>query len=257
VSSRAWDHELGGFYHELGEDWTPVTTTKRIDTILHNMEGVSALLAATGDDQYLTDIRRLCDTLVERTWDVATACTHEWFYRDWREDLTNTKGLANYGHVAETAWFAASIGAYTGEARYRDFAQAEMDYVLSHGWDAEGDGLFSHGQPKGGVTDRTKVWWMQSEFLDALALFYRLTGEQRYADLLRQQAQYIFTSQRDSVFGEWYARCGADGRPIDPRKGFEYKAAYHVVQGLYQADRHLQAALGERGPDQGWLEWAL
>ena len=67
---------------------------------------------------------RLCHTLVERTWDPASACTHEWFYRDWREDLTNTNGLANYGHVAETAWFSATIAAYTGEARYRDFAQA-------------------------------------------------------------------------------------------------------------------------------------
>jgi mannose/cellobiose epimerase-like protein (N-acyl-D-glucosamine 2-epimerase family) len=257
LSTRAWDAELGGFYHELGEDWTPVTTTKRIDTILHNLEGVSALLAATGDAQYLTHIRRLCDTIVDRTWDARTGCTHEWFYRDWREDLTNTQGLANYGHVAETAWFLASVGAHTGEPRYLELARAELDYALGHGWDADHGGLYSYGRPEGAATDTAKVWWMQSELLDALALFYRLTRQERYADLLRRQAAYIFTRQRDPIFGEWYARCAADGRPLDPRKGFEYKAAYHVVQGLYQADRHLRSARGERADEPGWLEWAL
>jgi mannobiose 2-epimerase len=257
LDAKAWDHELGGFYHELGEDWTPVTTTKRIDTILHNLEGLSALLAATGDEGYLALIRRLCDTLVERTWDEHTGCTHEWFYRDWREDLTNTGGLANYGHVAETAWFLASIGAYTSDTRYRDLAQTELDYALARGWDAEHGGLYSHGAPDGEVSDSAKVWWMQSELLDSLAVFYRLTGEQRYVDLLAQHAGYIDGAQRDPIFGEWYARCTRDGKPLDARKGFEYKAAYHVVQGLYQADRHLSVALGARQPEAGWLEWAL
>jgi mannobiose 2-epimerase len=257
LEAKAWDQELGGFYHELGEDWTPVNTTKRIDTILHNLEGLSALLAATGDTGYLRLMRRLCDTLVERTWDERTACTHEWFYRDWREDQTNTGGLANYGHVAETAWFLASIGEYTGETRYGDLARAELDYALAHGWDTEYGGLFSHGVPDGAVTDSTKVWWMQSELLDALAVSYRLTGESRYADLLSQQTAYIASRQSDPIFGEWYAHCDRTGAPLDARKGFEYKAAYHVVQGLYQADRHLAVARGDRTPESGWREWAL
>jgi cellobiose epimerase len=257
LDEKAWDPELGGFYHELGEDWTPVNTTKRIDTILHNLEGLSALLAATGDNDYLQSIRRLCDVIVERTWDERTGCTHEWFYRDWHEDQTNTSGQANYGHVAETAWFLASVGAHTGETRYRDLAQAELDYALARGWDTERGGLCSYGDPAGEVSDWSKVWWMQSELLDALAIFYRLTGDDRYADLLAAQATYIAEVQRDPVFGEWYARCARDGAPLDPRKGFEYKAAYHVVQGLYQADRHLAAARGDRQAEPGWREWAL
>ncbi len=86
LDAKAWDGELGGFYHKLGEDWTPVNTTKRIDTILHDLEGLSALLAATGDGDYLQSMRRLCDVILERTWDARTGCTHEWFYRDWHEE---------------------------------------------------------------------------------------------------------------------------------------------------------------------------
>jgi mannobiose 2-epimerase len=255
LDRQAWDRERGGFYHELGEDWTPVNTTKRIDTMLHNMEGASALYAATNDAQYLDAIRRLCDTIIQRTWDAGTACTHEWFYQDWREDLTNTGGRTNYGHIAETAWFLAAVSAYTGDTGYREIAQAELDYALAHGWDADHGGLYSFGTPGGRAADQRKVWWMQSELLDALAIFHRLTGEQRYLDILRQHAAYIGRAQRDQVFGEWYALCAPDGTPIDARKGHEFKAAYHVVQGLYQADRHLHA--GQEGTGARWQDWAL
>lgn len=257
LDRTAWDAARGGFYHELGEDWTPVNTTKRIDTMLHNLEGVSALYAATRDAQYLAAMRRIVETIVSRTWDAATGCTHEWFYQDWREDLTNTRGNANYGHIAETAWFLAAVAGHTGETAYRDFARVELEYALAHGWDAEHGGLFSYGTPGGEATDTRKVWWMQSELLDALAIFYRLTGEQRYLDLLRRQAEYIAGGQHDPVFGEWYALCAADGSALDARKGHEYKAAYHVVQGLYQADRHLQAARAGQAAGGDWTAWAL
>ena len=98
---------------------------------------------------------------------------------------------------------------------------------------------------------------MQSELLDALAIFYRLTGEQRYLDVLQRQATYIASCQRDPIIGEWYALCAADGTPLDARKGHEYKAAYHVVQGLYQADRHLLAARAGQRSSSGWEDWAL
>jgi cellobiose epimerase len=257
LERHAWDHDRGGFYHELGEDWTPVTTTKRIDTMLHNMEGVSALYAATGEERYLAAIRMICDTIMRRTWDDAHRCTHEWFYQDWREDLTNTGGKTNYGHIAETAWFLASVGAFTGSSAYVDFARAELDYALRFGWDGEHGGLFAHGTPDGQVTDTTKVWWMQSELLDALAIFHRLTGEERYLDHLRRLAVYLERGQRDPLFGEWYSRCRADGTPLDARKGSEWKAAYHVVQGLYQADRHLAAARANEPRAPAWSEWAL
>jgi len=254
---NAWDHERGGFFHECGVDWTPVNTTKRIDTMLHNMEGVSALYAATGNQKYLDAIKLLCDTIINRCWDPKTGCTHEWFYQDWREDLTNTRGLANYGHIVETAWFLAAVAGYTGSSDYLDFARKELDYALKWGWDQEHGGLYSYGKPEGGVVDTTKVWWMQSEFLDALAIFYRLTGEERYLDYLKRQAEYIWNGQRDPLFGEWYMLCNADGSPKDARKGMEWKAAYHVVQGLFQADRHYTAAVEKQPRSKDWGDWSL
>ena len=255
--AHAWDHDLGGFYNECGEDWTPVNTTKRIDVMLHNMEGASALYAATGNQKYLDAIKLLCDTIMKNTWDEKNGCTHEWFYREWREDLTNTRGRCNYGHIAETAFFLAAVAGYTGSAEYLDFARKELDYALKWGWDEQHGGLYAYGNPEGGVVDTTKVWWMQSEFLDALAVFYRLTGQERYLHYLQRQAEYIYNCQRDSLFGEWYMLCNADGSPLDARKGMEWKAAYHVVQGLFQADRHCTAALEKQPKSKDWGGWSL
>jgi mannose/cellobiose epimerase-like protein (N-acyl-D-glucosamine 2-epimerase family) len=259
---HAWDHARAGIYWNLNDDWSAADPTKRVDSMMHTMEGVSALLAATGDRRYLADLNELCDTIMTRTYDPENGCTHEWFSPDWVEMLDRTKGLINYGHIAEASWFISSVAAYTGNAEHLAFARKLLGYVLRQGWDQQHGGIFSTGKPTGGAVDTNKSWWMQAEMLGALSLDYRLTGDPLYLDWLAKQAEFVYARQRDAANGEWHSLVAADGAIVDGRKGSPWKAAYHVVQGVYHADRNL-SFFRANGPTiagasgNRWEEFAL
>ncbi len=117
--------------------------------------------------------------------------------------------------------------------------------------------MFSYGDPAGQVSDSTKVWWMQSELLGALAIFHRLTGEQRYADLLAAQTTYIADGQSGPVFGEWYARCARDGAPLDPGRGSSTRQPSTWSRGCIRQIATWRPHAATVEPEVGWLEWAL
>jgi mannose/cellobiose epimerase-like protein (N-acyl-D-glucosamine 2-epimerase family) len=196
---------------------------------------------------------------MERTYDPAHGCTLEWFTCDWRELAERTRGLINYGHIAEAAWFTSAVAAFTGDRAIADFGRSLLGFVLRRGWDALHGGLHSYGRPEGPVVDSDKVWWMQAELLGALSLAYRLTGDVLYRDWLAQQARFVFDKQRDAAVGEWHATVYADGTVRDGRKGSPSKAAYHVAQGLYHADANLVAATETTTSDRerDWSSFAL
>lgn len=256
--THAWDHEHGGIAWNLQEDWSPADPTKRIDSMLHTMEGASALLAATGDRRYLDRLTDLGNTIARHTYDAAAGCTREWFSPTWTEVTERTRGLVNYGHITEAAWFVSVVAAYTGDQRLIDFGRSILGFVLREGWDQVNGGIYSYGHAGGLPIDTRKTWWMQAELLGALSFAYRLTGDVLYHDWLQAQARFVADKQRDAEVGEWHSSVYADGTVQDGRKGSPSKAAYHVAQGLYHADANLRAlrADGVLRPGSAGLDWA-
>jgi mannose/cellobiose epimerase-like protein (N-acyl-D-glucosamine 2-epimerase family) len=243
----AWDHERGGISWQLQQDWSSADPAKHLDAMLHTMEAATSLLAATGDNRYLADLNEIIDTILHRAYDSQVGCVRGLFTPDW-EPLTSRSGdLVDYGHIAETAWFISVVAAYTGNRVHLEASRSILSYVMRKAWDPVYGGIFSRGECDGEVTDDTKEWWMQGDMLGALSMAYRLTGDVLYLDWLGRQAAFIYDHQRDPRDGEWYYKVAPDGTILDGRKGFNGKAAYHVVQALYHADRNL-AMLRDNGP---------
>lgn len=253
---KARDAERGGIAWNLARDWSPLDPTKRIDSMLHTMEAASSLLAATGEPRYLACLDELCATIVRCTYDPVHGCTHEWFNPDWTEAFDRSRGLINYGHIAEAAWFTSAVAAYTGDTALRDFGRTLLSFVLRHGWDQLHGGIYSYGHPDGWPVDPNKVWWMQAELLGGLSLAYRQTGDVLYREWLGALARFIFGHQRDATLGEWNATVYADGTVHDGRKGSPSKAAYHVAQALHHAAANLAAASAPPTSAPSTREWA-
>jgi len=265
IMKRCWDTEFGGLYNELSADWKVTDDTKRVDTHMHTMEGVSALLAATGEDRYLQTLDLLANTILgsigkDGCFDAVNGCIHERFRRNWQEALDLTEGLINYGHITEAGWFISIVGAYTGSERLSSLSRQLIEYALRYGWDEKRGGIYDRGTPEGRVVRTEKVWWPQAEMLGALSFLYRQTGEERYLNLLEKQAAFIDRELLDHEYGEWYPLVSADGKVLREQKGSPWKACYHVVQGLYQAYRNLEFARGalrEAEAPRRWEDFCL
>jgi mannobiose 2-epimerase len=261
---HAWDHESGGIFFDLAEDWSVIDSSKSAGHMLHAMEATSAMLAATGDQRYLGDLTRLCDTFVQRTFDPQTGSWLEAFDAHWRPQLDRTRGLIVYGHLIEAAAFLSSIAAFTGNESHLRASRDLLGYTLRHAWDPTHGGFYFFGRPGGGPVDTDKMWWVQSEGLSALSMAYRLTGDELYLDWLRDQAEFIRRYQRDPDNGEWHMLLYADGTVRDGRKGraspedVPAKGAYHVVQGLHHANRNLDivSTRGVTRPGESGAAWA-
>lgn len=265
IEKHDWDHQRGGYYQELNQDWSIRDDSKSTGHLLHAMEAVSALFAATGDDRYLGDLNRICDVLVAHSWDPATGCQYESFTADWQANPERLRGLVIYGHTIECAAFVLATAAYTGNGEHLDFGRKILSYALRHGYDSEHGGVYFFGRPEGGIVNSDKMWWVQSETLSALSMAYRITGDQFYLGWLRHIAEFVFTKQRDAAVGEWHMLLYADGTVRDGRKGraspefqpVPAKAAYHVAQGLHHAARNLEhfAAHGPTVPGAKGAMW--
>ncbi|MBN1401536.1 MAG: AGE family epimerase/isomerase, partial [Anaerolineae bacterium] len=251
VMAKCWDKQRGGLPNRFTADWELVEGIKRVDTHMHTMEGVSALYHATGDARYLERLNQLANTILGRVgvdgcYDAAHGCTKEMFHMDWSEAVERTQGLSNYGHVTEAGWFIAKLAAYTGDERQATLAKGLVDWAIRYGYDRERGGQFNYGESSGKVIHDTKVWWNQAELLGSLAFLYRIYGEERYLELLRQHVAFIERDLLDSEYGEWYPQLQADGSiavrdgQFQDRKGSPYKSPYHVIQGLYHACRDLR-----------------
>ncbi len=265
---HAWDHEAGGIFFDLAEDWSVRDSSKSAGHMLHAMEATSVMFAATKDDRYLGDLTRLSDTFVQRTYDSQSGSWLEAFDAQWQPRLDRGHGLIVYGHLIEAAAFLSSVAAFTGNETHLQASRDLLGYTLRHAWDPTNGGFYFLGRPGGGPVDTDKMWWVQSEALSALSMAYRLTGDGLYLDWLRDQAAFVRRFQRDPDNGEWHMLLYADGTVRDGRKGraspddVPAKGAYHVVQGLQHANRNLEI-VSTRGVTQPgaagavWDDFAL
>ncbi len=236
---RAWDEQHGGYFWFHDVDWSVKERFKRADIVMHMIEGLSSLYAATGDARYREALARHGDLVAGPMIDRTHRCLREAFLPDWRENLEQTKGLVSYGHNLEAAWFLWALDGILGTKAYSAVAEQLLSFAVNYGWDREHGGFYSMGTPEGIPKAAEKVWWVQTEGIGALSMAYRLTGEERYAKLLRELLRFCSTYLYDDKYWEWYLSVEADGSEKDPRKGCDWKAAYHVVQALNHAYRNL------------------
>ena len=80
-----------------------------------------------------------------------------------------------------------------------------------------------------GDENQMRIWWVQAETVLGFTNAYQLCGEQRYADAVLHQWEYLQRSIVDPRPGsEWYWQTQEDGTP-DSEKPIveEWKCPYH------------------------------
>jgi cellobiose epimerase len=103
------------------------------------------------------------------------------------------------------------------------------------------DGGLAYEGRDGVVINSGREWWPQAEAILGFWRAYRITGEERYANIAARLWNFIQRRMVDRVQGEWFWRVFADGSvdQMEPKIS-EWKDPYHGVRMCLQMLRFLE-----------------
>ena len=257
IWQQAREPRLGGIRDRFARDWAPADECFRLDTQLHLMEACSALLAATGGEEWRACWLDLVRFVVARFYDFDARCLRERLLPDLSEDLPSTRGWINYGHNLEASWFLEYASGPLEEPGLLDVGRQLLQFTLDQNPAPDRDGaeaaagLFRTSGLRPGpatIVDAPPIsytWWVQCEGLAAIARHYRQRPSTALLDRLERLWESVIACFYDPAYGEWYSTLAEDGQVVDSTKGSDWKAGYHITQGCL----HAAAALdGGRSP---------
>ena len=260
LDEHCHDEENGGYIEGATRDGVPLTDIssggrdrlytplgyKSMNAHIHLLESFTALYRVWPDERLRERLEELHRIVRDRIA-VEPGCLGFYFTPDWRSVPMHD----SFGHDVETAYLlvesAEALGKHDDEETWR-VARSIVDHALEWGMDKGNGALCEKGEAFRRPFDRTKIWWTQSEWLNALLLMHEKYGSEtdRYWKAFVRQWQFLWTHQMDHARGGWYHKVSPEGEPDrDGRKGSQWKAAYHNARALMNVVKRLKTLEGE------------
>ncbi|MCQ2201813.1 MAG: AGE family epimerase/isomerase [Bacteroidales bacterium] len=243
------DYKDGGYTEATAADWSPIAdvrlsdkeenTPKTMNTHLHIIEPYVNLYRAKPSAELKESISHLLDIFTSKIISAKTGHFILFFDMDW----SVKSDIDSYGHDIEGAWLLYEAAEVIGDKKWMDIvrpmAKRLVDITLSEGLDRNSSIFY---EKVGTHLDTDKHWWPQAETLCGLADTWRLTGDQRYLDILYNVWDYIKSNiSAPRANGEWLWRVDKDGRDIytDEIAGF-WKCPYHNSRAMLEVIHRLK-----------------
>ena len=236
------DPKDGGYIEALAADWTPMAdvrlsdkdenTPKSMNTHLHILEPYTNLFRAWPSDELRSAVEHCIGIFFDRIIDPATGHFNLFFDMEWRV----MSRIDSYGHDIEGAWLLyeaiEAIGRRDLADKYRPACKRLVDVTIAEGFDGRSSVFY---EKVDGHLDTDKHWWPQAEAMVGLADTWRLTGDDRYLELMAEVWRYVRAHLCDMQGGEWLWRVDRDGRDAydDCKAGF-WKCPYHNSRAILE-----------------------
>jgi N-acylglucosamine 2-epimerase len=144
--------------------------------------------------------------------------------------------LLNPGHGIEAMWFMMDIAQRQGNQELLLQATAVVIKTLELAWDKKYGGIYyfmdDRGHPPQQLEWDQKLWWVHLETLVALAMGYRLTGDERCWEWYQRVHEYTWSHFADSEAGEWFGYLNRQGEVLLNLKGGKWKGCFHVPRAM-------------------------
>jgi N-acylglucosamine 2-epimerase len=144
--------------------------------------------------------------------------------------------LLNPGHGIEAMWFMMDIAQRQGNQELMVQAIEVAIKTLEFAWDKEYGGIYyfmdDRGHPPQQLEWDQKLWWVHVETLVALAMGYRLTGDERCWDWYQRVHAYTWQHFADPEHAEWFGYLNRRGEVLLNLKGGKWKGCFHVPRAM-------------------------
>ena len=232
IESRCTDPSgYGEAYHP---DFTPVSNEKLSDngivaartmnTLLHVLEAYAELYRAGGGE----DVRAAGEACLQQFLNVIYNRNERRLEVFFDQDGRSMLNMQSFGHDVEASWLmwdaVECLIPQDKQAPYKamciDLARSVLERAMT------GSGL--NNEMVDGVTDATKIWWVQAEALLGFMNACAITGDEVFSAAARSvwaATQRLIVDPRPG--GEWFWAVRDDGTPTGRAVAEEWKAPYH------------------------------
>ncbi|MEI8205988.1 MAG: AGE family epimerase/isomerase [Kiritimatiellales bacterium] len=190
-----------------------------------------------GNEDYLQISRKLSAEVFEKFYRPDRDCLIERIREDGSEMPAPLGTAVVPGHVIEDMWFQLQLEENFGSTHYTDLAVRMIRRHLELGWDPVHGGLFLAVDADGGDnigwdSPRVKLWWPQTEALQALTHITESQCETWVDEWYTKLFQLSMTSFCNWDAGEWYQRLSHDLVPFDGAVVFPVKDPFHLTRSV-------------------------
>ena len=257
MESHAHDSINGGYFEQLRADGShlkpsPTDNPRATDVLgakpgqktmnahIHLLEALTGLLQVWPDDLVKKRTEEVYQIGLTKIY-ADPGYLHQYFAEDW----TPTTSRDSYGHDIETAYLFAEAASALGkpdDPLCWNVGKNIVDHCLAVAYDPQSHSLNSEGSIDGtGQIDKSRVWWVEAESLNALLLMHERFGKSdtRYWNAFTNQWSFIQSHQIDPTNGGWYNTLTPNDTPL--RSKLNKTDAW--TEGYHQGRTH---ALGHR-----------
>ena len=230
IGSTLKDNSNSYYLDGFNEQWARgKDMTRSFATHFHTMEALVKVYENRKEEKIKNSIQILLRIILDRFIDKEHYfCIHR-FREDWQM-LPNENWA---GHNAECSWVICHAARIINDQKLiektEEVAVLMMNEVVRLARDKTNGG-YANLISENGVQEEDKSWWPQAEAVLGLLNVYKITGEENYQKLAKEQISYIqkyFVNDQ----GEWNTGVNQKGEPV---KGtpmiFFWKSMYHTVR---------------------------
>ena len=257
------DPKDGGYFEQLRADGShalPATApTRGLGDVLGAQPGQKSMNAHIHILEALTGLLEVWpdDLVKERTEEVYQIGLTK-IYADpgylqqfFGEDWTPAVNRDSYGHDIESAYLFAEAAAALGkpdDPQCWETGRKIVDHCLQVAYDPASGSLNSEGGIDGSMADRSRVWWVQAESLNALLLMHERFGKDdpRYWNAFVRQWEFIRLHQIDPKNGGWHNTLYPDDTPLHSKlaKTDAWTEGYHQGRAMMNVIDRLRKLAG-------------
>jgi cellobiose epimerase len=248
IEQHAHDGDNGGYIEVLAKDWSPaedwrlsdkdMDVAKSMNNHLHILEAYTNLYRVWPDSIVAVRLRELIYLFGSK---MLTPAGHFDLFFD--EDWSVRSNSYTYGHDIEGAWLLYdAAGALKDKELQRKVSECVITIAHAVGSEAvDREGGLAYEGRGGTVINSDREWWPQAEGTLGFWYAYRISEDEKYAEIAESLWTFIQHRVVDRAQGEWFWRVFADGSAdLKEPKISEWKDPYHGVRMCLQMLRFLE-----------------
>lgn len=201
-----------------------VLASRTMNTLLHVIEAYTELYRAGSDERVRRAGAKALTLMLRHFWNPEKHRLEVFCDAEYHSLLD----MQSYGHDIEAGWLlwdsAETLLPYGERAMYHAMCLSLTWSVYERAFTEDG----VKNERVSGVTDETRVWWVQAEAMLGFAFAWRQTGECLWIAALMAQwnaIRRLIIDPREN--GEWYQDVSAGGAPSGKPAVEEWKCPYH------------------------------